>query len=107
MLLLVVQFAVGGITAPQLNIEFEVTVIDANTFTIETAGTATSAATGGGTGITAGFRLILVPILLLQDMVGVQVHGVEEHGVELQFFQLLLMCVLSLWTILTTTLYLI
>ena len=49
--------AVGGITAPQLNIEFEVTVIDANTFTIETAGTATSAATGGGTGITAAFQI--------------------------------------------------
>jgi len=49
--------AVGGITAPQLNLEFEVTVIDANTFTIETAGTATSAATGGGTGITAAFQI--------------------------------------------------
>ena len=57
MLLLLVQLAVGGITAPQLNIEFEVTVIDANTFTIETAGTATSAATGGGTGITAAFQI--------------------------------------------------
>mgnify|MGYP001228555535 CR=1 FL=1 len=49
--------AVGGITAPQLNLEFEVTVINANTFTIETAGTATSAATGGGTGITAAFQI--------------------------------------------------
>ena len=49
--------AVGGITAPQLNLEFEVTVINANTFTIQTAGTATSAATGGGTGITAAFQI--------------------------------------------------
>jgi hypothetical protein len=40
--------AVGGITAVQLNLNFEITVIDANTFTIETAGTATSIATGGG-----------------------------------------------------------
>ena len=46
-----------GITAAQLNLEFEVTVIDANTFTIETAGTATSAGTGGGTGITAAFQI--------------------------------------------------
>ena len=49
--------AVGGITATQLNIEFEVTVIDSNTFTIETAGTATSVATGGGTSITAAFQI--------------------------------------------------
>ena len=49
--------AVGGITAPQLNLEFEVTVINGNTFTIQTAGTATSAATGGGTGITAAFQI--------------------------------------------------
>ena len=49
--------AVGGITAPQLNLEFEVTVINSNTFTIQTAGTATSAATGGGTGITAAFQI--------------------------------------------------
>ena len=49
--------AVGGITAPQLNLEFEVTVIDGNTFTIETAGTATSAATGGGTSIVAAFQI--------------------------------------------------
>ena len=49
--------AVGGITAPQLNLEFEVTVLTSNTFTIQTAGTATSAATGGGTGITAAFQI--------------------------------------------------
>ena len=49
--------AVGGITAPQLNLEFEVTVINGSTFTIQTAGTATSAATGGGTGITAAFQI--------------------------------------------------
>ena len=49
--------AVGGITAVQLNLEFEVTVIDGNTFTIQTAGTATSVVTGGGTGITAAFQI--------------------------------------------------
>ncbi len=49
--------AVGGITAPELNLNFEVTVIDSNSFTIETAGTATSVATGGGTGITAAFEI--------------------------------------------------
>mgnify|MGYP003634230075 CR=1 FL=1 len=49
--------AVGGITAVQLNKEFEVTVISDNTFTIQTAGTATSAATGGGTSIVAAFQI--------------------------------------------------
>ena len=49
--------AVGGITAPQLNLNFEVTVLTSGTFTIQTAGTATSAATGGGTGITAAFEI--------------------------------------------------
>jgi hypothetical protein len=49
--------AVGGITAVQLNLNFEITVIDANTFTIETAGTATSIATGGGTSIVAAFEI--------------------------------------------------
>jgi hypothetical protein len=49
--------AVGGITAPQINQNFEITVIDGNTFTIETAGTATSIATGGGTAIVAAFEI--------------------------------------------------
>jgi len=49
--------AVGGITAAQLDKEFEVTVISDNTFTIQTAGTATSAATGGGTNIVAAFQI--------------------------------------------------
>ena len=53
--------AVGGITAPELNLNFEVTVIDGNSFTIETAGTATSIATGGGTGITAEFEINIGP----------------------------------------------
>ena len=47
----------NGITAAQLNLNFEVTVINGDTFTIETAGTATSAGTGGGTGITAAFEI--------------------------------------------------
>ena len=49
--------AVGGILAAQLNQNFEITVIDANTFTIQTTGTATSATTGGGTAITAAFEI--------------------------------------------------
>jgi hypothetical protein len=49
--------AVGGITAVQLNLEFEVTVLGGNTFTIQTAGTATGVATGGGTSITAAFQI--------------------------------------------------
>ena len=49
--------AVGGITAVQLNLNFEITVIDGNTFTIETAGTATSIVTGGGTSIIAAFEI--------------------------------------------------
>jgi len=49
--------AVGGITAPQLNLNFEVTVLGGNTFTIQTAGTATGVATGGGTSITAAFEI--------------------------------------------------
>lgn len=48
---------VGGILAAQLNQNFEITVIDANTFTIQTTGTATSATTGGGTAITAAFEI--------------------------------------------------
>ena len=47
----------NGITAAQLNLNFEVTVLTADTFTIQTAGTATSAGTGGGTGITAAFEI--------------------------------------------------
>ena len=47
----------NGITAAQLNLNFEVTVLTSDTFTIQTAGTATSAGTGGGTGITAAFEI--------------------------------------------------
>ena len=47
----------NGITATQLNLNFEVTVLTGSTFTIQTAGTATSAGTGGGTGITAAFEI--------------------------------------------------
>lgn len=40
--------AVGGITAPQLNLEFIIRVTAANTFDFMTGGTATSSATGSG-----------------------------------------------------------
>ena len=49
--------AVGGITAPNLNTEFIVDRVTANTFTITTATAATSSGTGGGTGITAVFQI--------------------------------------------------
>ena len=49
--------AVGGITAPNLNTEFIVTLIDSNSFTITAATAATSSTSGGGTGITAAFQI--------------------------------------------------
>jgi hypothetical protein len=54
--------AVGGITGDQLNQNFEITYIDANSFSITTTGTATSSvAGGGGTGITATFEINIGP----------------------------------------------
>ena len=49
--------AVGGITAANLNIEFIVDKVTANTFTIIAATNATSSTSGGGTGITAAFQI--------------------------------------------------
>jgi len=49
--------AVGGITAPNLNTEFIITYVDANSFRITTATAATSSTSGGGTGITAAFQI--------------------------------------------------
>jgi hypothetical protein len=49
--------AVGGITAPNLNTEFIVDRVTANTFTITAATAATSSTSGGGTGITAAFQI--------------------------------------------------
>jgi hypothetical protein len=49
--------AVGGITAPNLNTEFIITYVDANSFKITASTAATSSATGGGTGITAAFQI--------------------------------------------------
>lgn len=50
--------AVGGIAAANLNLEFEIqTIVDSNNFTITTSVSASSGATGGGTGITAAFQL--------------------------------------------------
>lgn len=57
--------AVGGITAPQLNALFTITRVDDNNFTITTAGTATSVATGGGTGITAIFSYAPLPTITI------------------------------------------
>ena len=57
--------AVGGITAPQLNTSFTITRVDDNNFTITTAGTATSVATGGGTGITAIFSYAPLPTITI------------------------------------------
>lgn len=50
--------AVGGVVAADLNKEFKVTVINANSFTIVVANAATgTASNGGGTSITAAFQL--------------------------------------------------
>jgi len=49
--------AVGGITAPNLNTEFIVDFVTANTFTITAATAATSSTSGGGTAITAAFQI--------------------------------------------------
>jgi hypothetical protein len=49
--------AVGGITAPNLNTEFIVSYVDANSFRITTATAATSGASGGGTSISAAFQI--------------------------------------------------
>jgi hypothetical protein len=49
--------AVGGITAPNLNTEFILNYVDANSFTITAATAATSSTSGGGTGITAAFQI--------------------------------------------------
>jgi hypothetical protein len=49
--------AVGGITAPNLNTEFIVAYVDANSFRITTATAATSGASGGGTSISAAFQI--------------------------------------------------
>jgi hypothetical protein len=49
--------AVGGITAPNLNTEFIITLVNANSFTITTATAATSSTSGGGSAITAAFQI--------------------------------------------------
>jgi hypothetical protein len=48
---------IGGIPASEFNTSKQITVVDANTFTIQTTTNATSAATGGGTSITALFDI--------------------------------------------------
>lgn len=47
----------NGITAAQLNLEFQVTVIDADSYTITTAGTASSTGSGGGSSIDADYQI--------------------------------------------------
>jgi len=49
--------AVGGVLADDLNQEFQVTRIDANSFSIVVDNAATSTATGGGTSIEAEFQI--------------------------------------------------
>jgi len=49
--------AFNGITAPNLNTEFIITYIDANSFTITVATAASSSGAGGGTAITARFQI--------------------------------------------------
>ena len=53
---------VGGILAAELNKEFEITYVDANSFTITVATAATSTvASGGGTAIDAAFQINVGP----------------------------------------------
>lgn len=59
--------AVGGISAVTLNQEYQVTVLSPNTYTITVATGATSAATGGGSAVSAAYQIntgsvIAVPI---------------------------------------------
>jgi hypothetical protein len=49
--------AFNGITAPNLNTEFIINYIDANSFRITVATAATSSGAGGGAGITAAFQI--------------------------------------------------
>lgn len=47
-----------GITAAQLNLEFEITLIDQNSYTISTAGSASSGSTaGGGSSVSAAYQI--------------------------------------------------
>jgi hypothetical protein len=47
-----------GITAAQLNLEFEITIVNANTYTVTTAGSATSGSTaGGGSAVIANYQI--------------------------------------------------
>ena len=50
--------AVDAVPAVDLNTEHQITFIDSNNFSIVVATTATSAVTGGGTGITAVFQIL-------------------------------------------------
>tara|TARA_R110000787_G_scaffold2568_3_gene10103 strand:+ start:3107 stop:4180 length:1074 start_codon:yes stop_codon:yes gene_type:complete len=46
-----------GITAAQLNLEFEITVVNSNSYTISTAGSASSGSTAGGGTPTAAYQI--------------------------------------------------
>lgn len=46
-----------GITAAQLNLEFEITVVNSDSYTISTAGSATSGSTAGGGTPTAAYQI--------------------------------------------------
>jgi hypothetical protein len=48
---------IGGVAASEFNKEFQIQSADTNTFTITLGATASSSATGGGTGITAAFQI--------------------------------------------------
>ena len=47
-----------GVTAAQINLEFEITVINSNTFTVTTTGSASSGSTaGGGSAVVAAYQI--------------------------------------------------
>ena len=71
--------AVGGVAADDLNTEFQVTLIDANSFEITVANAATSTATGGGTGISAEFQIAVgLDTTVFGTGWGVGVYGRSE-----------------------------
>ena len=72
--------AVGGITAPQINLEFVIRNVATNSFDIQTEGTATSSVTSGGGAGTVYFEQIAAG---LKDEIGGSGYGAGKYGVGL------------------------
>lgn len=74
----------GGITAAQVNIEFEIRNVQANTYDVYTVGTSTSAVTGGGGNATTYQEPIQAgqADTLVGQGYGVGLYGVGLYGVS-------------------------